>query len=104
MQLSVKGTGILPALSLSHSDVSFAVTPYDTTSIVRLKVQNPRLSRMDSAVIRGEAPPSGTYMFEFQVPDGVPVKISPHVGSVEAGKVNSFYAIMCKVICVTCLL
>ena len=87
VHLAVKGTGILPGLSLSHSDISFAATPYGTSSTVRLAILNPRLSRMDSAVIRGGAPPSGTKMFEFRVPDQVPVIISPHTGSVDTGKV-----------------
>ncbi len=53
--------------------------------MARLTIMNPRLSHMDSAVIRGEAPPIGRKMFEFQVPDDVPIMISPHIGSVDTG-------------------
>ena len=88
----MQGIGILPPLSLSHTNISFAATPYETTSFARVKVINPRLSRMDSAVIRGRAPPLGDYMFEFQVPDGLPIKISPNVGLVETGKVRHVLA------------
>ena len=88
VELAVRGTGVLSGLSLSHSAISFTATPYGTISLARLSVHNPCLSRMDSAVIRGVAPPQGTKMFEFHVPDGLPIKICPHTGSVETGKVR----------------
>ena len=89
IKLSVVGKAVLPALLLSENDVTFAATPYGTTAVAKFRVENPHLSCMDSSVIRGVAPPQATYMFEFKVPEDIPIKISPHTGSVGTGKVST---------------
>lgn len=85
-KISVNGIGILPGLKLSQTAITFKATPLGTTSYASLNVHNSRLSRMDSAVIRGVAPPQCTKMFEFCVPKDIPITISPHVGIVKPGE------------------
>jgi hypothetical protein len=86
-KLSCKGIGVLPALDLSHSLISFAPTPVNTVSTVHIQVVNPLLSSTDASVIRGLAPKKGERIFEFAIPRNFPVSISPLVGRVKPGLV-----------------
>ena len=90
--MSCNGTGVLPPLQLSHSAITFAATPLNATTVAHITVNNPPLSRTDSAVIRGVAPTQGLRMFEFCVPQGLPVSVSPAVGIVKPGEVSIIIA------------
>ena len=72
----------------SENAVTFAATPVGGISEATIHITNPSLARLDSAVIRGAAPEQGLRAFEFQVPDGMPFSLSPHVGVVKPGKVS----------------
>ena len=85
-------------MKLSQTAITFKATPLGTTSFASFNVHNPRLSRMDSAVIRGVAPPQCTKMFEFCVPKDIPITISPHVGIVKPGEVSIIIIIISNVI------
>jgi hypothetical protein len=82
-KISCKGRGVLPSLKLSENVVNFAATPLDSLTTARISITNPRLSRLSSAVIRGAVLPQGPKVFEFSVPDGVPMEISPRVGTID---------------------
>ena len=45
---------------------------------------------MNSAVIRGVAPPRGPKLFEFCIPEDLPVSLSPKVGVINPGQVSAF--------------
>ena len=79
----------MPPLVFSENAVTFAATPIGAVSEATIHVTNPGLARLDSAVIRGAAPEQGLRAFEFQVPDGMPFLLSPHVGVVKPGKVSN---------------
>ena len=87
-KIPCKGMGILPALELSENVINFSPTPVNDRSTAIITVCNPRLSRLNSAVIRGAVLPQGPKMFEFVVPEDAPVSISPKVATVELGKVQ----------------
>ena len=46
---------------------------------------------MNSAVIRGVAPPRGPKLFEFCIPEDLPVSLSPKVGVINPGQVSDFF-------------
>ena len=79
---------MLPPLELHQSAITFAATAIGAVSEAILHVTNPRLARLDSAVIRGAAPIQGPRAFEFCVPENVPFSVSPHAGVVRPGKVS----------------
>lgn len=83
------GVGVLPALELSENAINFTATALDNTSIATLTVRNPRLGRLNSAVIRGALLPQGPKMFEFAVPDEYPITVCPQVGEIPLGEVSS---------------
>lgn len=87
-KIACNGTGIQPALQLSNNVISFAATALDNTSTATLAVHNPKISKLSSAVIRGVLLPQGPKMFEFAVPAGCPVTVSPQVGKVPLGEVS----------------
>ncbi|XP_010187029.1 PREDICTED: uncharacterized protein CFAP74, partial [Mesitornis unicolor] len=90
-KLSCKAVGVHPPLELSHSLVRFAATALNGTSTAALYVLNSHVSvnPFTHAVPRigtGEGAPVGPTSFEFCVPEGCPVAITPSVGTVLPGK------------------
>ena len=100
LRLPCKGTGILPPLELTENAITFAATVVGTTAVASLQVNNPRLSALDSAVIRGVAMLSGPRMFEFCTPKDVPVSVIPHTGLIHPGQVRS----VCRSHAIACIL
>ena len=87
-KISCRGRGVLPALKLSENVVNFAATPLNSLTTAHISLANPRLSRLSSPVIRGAVLPQGPKLFEFSVPDGVPLEISPRVGTLDLDEVH----------------
>ena len=54
----------------------------------RVSLSNPKLGRLNSAVIRGAVLPQGPKAFEFVVPRGFPISLCPQVGVVPLGEVG----------------
>ena len=68
--------------------MNFAATPLNSLITAHISLANPRLSRLSSPVIRGAVLPQGPKLFEFSVPDGVPLEISPQVGTLDLDEVH----------------
>lgn len=93
-KLSCKAVGVHPPLELSHSLVQFAATALNGVSTATLYVMNSHVSvthftRAVPRIGNGEVAPVGPTSFEFRVPEDCPVTITPSVGTVLPGKVNS---------------
>ena len=86
-KLPCSGVGILPALELSENTITFAATPVNDRSTATISVCNPRLSRLNSAVIRGAVSAQGPKMFEFVLPEGSPFSVCPKVATLKLGQV-----------------
>ena len=85
--------GVHPPLELSHYQIKFAATSLYDTSVATLYVVNPHLSvnSLTHSVPRigsGDSCPVGPTSFEFLLPPGSSVIISPSVGTVLPGKVG----------------
>ena len=87
-KLSCHGTGILPSLELSENAINFAPTVVNNVRTTRVSLRNPKLGRLNSAVIRGAVLQQGPKAFEFVVPRGFPISVCPQVGVVPLGKVR----------------
>ena len=87
-KLPCHGTGILPSLELSEYAINFAPTVVNNVRTARVSLRNPKLGRLNSAVIRGAILQQGPKAFEFIVPRGFPVSVCPQVGVVPLGKVQ----------------
>ena len=87
-KLSCQGTGILPSLELSENAINFAPTVVNNVRTARVSLRNPKLGRLNSAVIRGAILQQGPKAFEFIVPQGFPISVCPQVGVVPLGKVR----------------
>ncbi|KAL8571941.1 hypothetical protein ACOMHN_026153 [Nucella lapillus] len=91
-RISCVGVGVLPPLQLSHQVVHFAATSlYDvSTAVVHVNNNHTSSNEFTHPVPRvgtkGEICPVGPTSFEFVIPDGVPLTISPAVGTIEPGK------------------
>ncbi|KAF6107975.1 cilia and flagella associated protein 74 [Phyllostomus discolor] len=90
-KLTCRAVGVHPPLELSHSQVKFAATALYDTSVATLYVVNPHLSTnvLTHSVPRvgsGDTCPVGPTSFEFLLPPGSPITISPSVGTVSPGK------------------
>ena len=68
--------------------MNFSATPLNTLTTARISITNTRLGRLSSAVIRGAVLPQGPKVFEFSVPSGVPMEISPRVGTIDLDEVH----------------
>ncbi|XP_061869134.1 cilia- and flagella-associated protein 74 [Colius striatus] len=93
-KLSCKAVGVHPPLELSHSLVQFAATALNGVSTATLYVLNSHVSvnHFTHPVPRignGEVAPVGPTSFEFCVPEGCPVTVTPSVGTVLPGKKSS---------------
>ena len=90
-RVSCRGIGVYPPLELSQSTISFRATAVGDSSIASVKVINthtdanefthevPRIGQESVAKV-------GPTTFEFVVPPGAPVTISPAVGVVMPGQ------------------
>ena len=87
-KLPCHGTGILPSLELSENAINFAPTVMNNVRTARVSLRNPKLGRLNSAVIRGAVLQQGPKAFEFVVPQGFPISVCPQVGVVPLGKVR----------------
>ncbi|XP_053516168.1 cilia- and flagella-associated protein 74 [Artibeus jamaicensis] len=90
-KLTCRAVGVHPPLELSHYQVKFAATSLYDTSVATLYVINPHLSMnsLTHSVPRigsGDTCPVGPTSFEFLLPPGSPITISPSVGTVLPGK------------------
>ena len=99
-KLPCSGVGILPSLELSENTINFAATPINDTSTATISVRNPRLSRLNSAVIRGAVLPQGPKMFEFVVPEGSPITMCPKVATVGLGQVHVHRTYLSMTFCI----
>ena len=79
---------------MSHNVVNFAATPVNSTTTARIALSNPKHSRLSSPVIRGAILPQGPKVFEFLVPDGIPLEISPRVGTIGLDEVCGYSAVL----------
>ncbi|CAB4013133.1 Hypothetical predicted protein [Paramuricea clavata] len=90
-RVSCRGIGVYPPLALSQSTISFRATAVADSSIASLEVVN---SHTDGNEFTHEVPrigqgpvaKLGPTTFEFVVPPGAPVTISPAVGVVMPGQ------------------
>ncbi|KAM5320183.1 cilia- and flagella-associated protein 74 isoform 2-T2 [Glossophaga mutica] len=90
-KLTCRAVGVHPPLELSHYQIKFAATALYDTSVATLYVINTHLSMnsLTHSVPRigsGDTCPVGPTSFEFLLPPGSPVTISPSVGTVLPGK------------------
>ena len=91
-RITCKGIGVYPPLELSQSTISFRATAVADISIASLKVINNHTDGNEFThevprIGRGPVAKVGPTTFEFVVPPGAPVAISPAVGVVMPGKV-----------------
>ncbi|XP_076472381.1 cilia- and flagella-associated protein 74-like isoform X2 [Babylonia areolata] len=91
-KISCVGVGVLPPLQLSHQVVHFAATSLYDVSTAVLHVVNHHTSSNEFTHpvprigTKGEICPVEATSFEFVVPEGVPLTVSPAVGTIEPGK------------------
>ncbi|XP_062567014.1 cilia- and flagella-associated protein 74-like isoform X2 [Saccostrea cucullata] len=90
-KIQCKGVGVHPPLEMSHQVVHFSATPLYDVSTASFHVINSHTSTNEFThpvprIGKGEIAPVGPTSFEFVVPEGVPVTISPSVGTIEPGK------------------
>ncbi|KAK7093572.1 cilia- and flagella-associated protein 74-like [Littorina saxatilis] len=91
-KISCVGVGVLPPLQLSNQVVHFAATALYDVSSAAVHVINHHTSSNEFTHpvprigTKGEICPVGPTSFEFVVPKGVPLTITPAVGTIEAGK------------------
>ena len=91
--MSCKAVAVHPPLELSHSTIHFAATAMEDSSITSLSVINSHTNANEFThpvprIGKGEIAPVGPTAFEFVVPEGVPLAVSPAVGVVKQGKVR----------------
>ncbi|XP_071804990.1 cilia- and flagella-associated protein 74-like [Asterias amurensis] len=90
-KISCKAVAVHPPLELSHSTIHFAATAMEDSSITSLSVINSHTNANEFThpvprIGKGEIAPVGPTAFEFVVPEGVPLAVSPAVGVVNPGK------------------
>ncbi|XP_041480750.1 cilia- and flagella-associated protein 74-like [Lytechinus variegatus] len=90
-KISCRGVGVHPPLDLSHSVIHFAATALEDTSITSLYILNTHTNANEFThpvprIGKGEIAPVGPTSFEFVVPEGAPIAISPSVGTLQPGK------------------
>lgn len=89
--LFCRGVGVHPPLELTEQVVHFPATALGDTSAARINVVNSHVSANEFThpvprIGKGEIVPVGPTSFEFMVPEGAPISISPTVGSVNPGE------------------
>ena len=93
-RITCKGIGVYPPLELSQSTISFRATAVADISIATFKVMNNHTDGNEFThevprIGQGPVAKVGPTTFEFVVPPGAPVSISPAVGVVRPGEVIS---------------
>lgn len=84
-----KGIGVWPPLELSHQKIIFKETAlYDESEAIifvasSLTQEQKEMNALFKRTGKGDGASLGPMSFEFVVPQGVPIKISPIVGTVE---------------------
>ena len=92
-KLPCRAVGVLPPLELSHSLIQMKATAIDDTCSAHFEVINPHTSANEFThpvprIGTGPVCEVGPTSFEFVVPDGAPLNVSPSVGVVSPGKVS----------------
>ncbi|XP_074655233.1 cilia- and flagella-associated protein 74-like isoform X2 [Tubulanus polymorphus] len=87
-KIQCKGVGVHPPLELSHQIVHFAATSLNDVSTKSIHVINNHTDMNEFThpvprIGKGEIAPVGPTSFEFVVPAGAPLIVSPSVGTVE---------------------
>ncbi|XP_053379519.1 cilia- and flagella-associated protein 74-like isoform X2 [Mercenaria mercenaria] len=90
-KIQCKGVGVHPPLDLSKQVIHFAATSLYDVSTAALHVINSHTSMNEFThpvprIGKGEIAPVGPTSFEFVVPEGAPVTISPSVGTIMPGE------------------
>ncbi|KXJ04697.1 Cilia- and flagella-associated protein 74, partial [Exaiptasia diaphana] len=90
-KLPCRAVGVLPPLELSHTLIQMKATAIDDTCSSHLEVINPHTSANEFThpvprIGTGPVCEVGPTSFEFVVPQGAPLNVSPSVGVVYPGK------------------
>ncbi|XP_071479048.1 cilia- and flagella-associated protein 74-like, partial [Diadema antillarum] len=90
-KISCKGIGVHPPLDLSHSVIHFAATALEDNSVTSFYVLNTHTDANEFThpvprIGKGEIAPVGPTSFEFVIPDGAPLSVSPAIGTIQPGK------------------
>ena len=84
--ISCTGKGMQSGLKLSHTRITFRDTVLDNFSFAKIEISNPKISRISSAKVRGVAPVNTNRIFHFEVPNALPIKITPEIGNLSPGE------------------
>ena len=84
--ISCTGKTVQSGLQLSHTKVTFRSTGIDDFTFADVHISNPRTARLSSAKVRGVAPVNSSRVFQFQIPDSVPIRITPDAGILATGE------------------
>ena len=84
--ISCTGKAVQSGLQLSHTKVTFRSTDIDDFTFADVHISNPRTARLSSAKVRGVAPVNSSRVFQFQIPDSVPIRITPDAGILATGE------------------
>ena len=84
--ISCTGRGVQSGLQLSHTKVTFRSTVVDDFSFANIHISNPKIARLSSAKVRGVAPVNSDRIFQFDVPKGFPIRITPEAGVIATGQ------------------
>ena len=84
--ISCVGRGVQSGLQLSHTKIAFRSTIIDDFSFANIHISNHKIARLSSAKVRGVAPVNSDRIFQFDVPKGAPIRITPEAGIVATGQ------------------
>ncbi|XP_052759795.1 cilia- and flagella-associated protein 74-like isoform X2 [Mya arenaria] len=90
-KIQCKGVGVHPPLELTNQVVHLKATSLYDVSTASLHVVNSHTSMNEFThpvprIGKGEIAPVGPTSFEFKVPEGVPITMSPSVGTIQPGE------------------
>ncbi|XP_056018167.1 cilia- and flagella-associated protein 74-like isoform X2 [Ostrea edulis] len=90
-KIQCKGVGVHPPLEMSHQVIHFSATSLYDVSTTSFHVVNSHTSTNEFThpvprIGKGDIAPVGPTSFEFVVPEGAPLTISPSVGTIEPGQ------------------
>lgn len=90
-KIQCKGIGVHPPLELSHQVIHFAATSLYDVSTASLHIVNSHSSMNEYThpvprIGKGDIAPVGPTAFEFVIPEGAPITISPSVGTIDPGQ------------------
>ena len=106
-KLHCRAVGVLPPLELSHSVIKMKATAVSDTCSAHIEVINSHTSANEFThpvprIGSGPIVAVGATSFEFVVPAGAPLTVSPAVGCVSPGEVSFWSA--CKLLVFVCQL